>query len=128
MQATDFFIFNTEEKTKVCGICKEKKSVLCFGKDGGANYLRYECKECARNNSKIISNLKKITAKPTNDHVCPICLRPDQQWCLDHDHKTNSFRGWLCQKCNRGLGNFDDDLGRMNRAIKYLEENNERSR
>jgi 5-methylcytosine-specific restriction endonuclease McrA len=61
--------------------------------------------------------------------LCALCGDLiDGDAVLDHDHKTNSFRGWLCQKCNRGLGNFDDDLGRMNRAIKYLEENNERSR
>jgi hypothetical protein len=124
MVSTDFFVFDADEKTKVCGICKEKKSVSCFGKDGGANYLRYECKACARRNSKIIGDLRKVTAKPEKSHICPICEQAEQQWCLDHDHKTNTFRGWLCQKCNRGLGNFNDDVGRMMRALKYLEEHN----
>ena len=30
--------------------------------------------------------------------------------CLDHCHETGIFRGWLCQRCNRGLGLLGDNL------------------
>ena len=39
---------------------------------------------------------------------------------MDHDHKTKEFRGWLCHKCNRGLGTFDDNIDMLLRAINYL--------
>ena len=42
-------------------------------------------------------------------------------WVLDHCHDTESFRGWLCHKCNRALGGFDDDVEILNRAKVYLE-------
>ena len=42
-------------------------------------------------------------------------------WVLDHDHDAGTFRGWLCHKCNRSLGGFDDNLQSLKRAIDYLE-------
>lgn len=56
---------------------------------------------------------------------CAICgLKPkafDTQLVVDHDHFTGKIRGLLCQKCNLGLGHFDDDVNSLNMAIKYLE-------
>jgi hypothetical protein len=55
---------------------------------------------------------------------CAICgsVEPGNPhgWHLDHDHKTNSFRGILCHHCNVGLGMFRDDKGSMLKAIEYL--------
>lgn len=120
-----FFDYEPDLIMKVCKICKKAKSFDCFSNDSGANYLRYECKQCANNNRNIIKSIKKFAPKPRADHRCPICLEDNKQWCLDHDHKHNNFRGWLCHKCNLGLGNFDDDPDRIQRALKYIEKHNE---
>ena len=41
---------------------------------------------------------------------------------MDHNHSNGKFRGMLCNHCNRGLGNFKDNIEVMKKAIKYLEE------
>ena len=39
---------------------------------------------------------------------------------VDHDHKTGSVRGMLCNHCNRGLGHFRDDPELMEFAAQYI--------
>ena len=54
---------------------------------------------------------------------CAICKSGKsggRGWNLDHDHKTNTFRGILCHNCNLGLGNFKDSLAVLDAAKNYL--------
>ncbi|MHB8414000.1 MAG: endonuclease domain-containing protein [Acidiferrobacteraceae bacterium] len=57
---------------------------------------------------------------------CEICNRPPTRktLCLDHTHtELKKFRGWICQKCNTGIGMLGDDLAGLMRAVRYLQEN-----
>lgn len=56
---------------------------------------------------------------------CKICGRTDRRMCVDHDHKTDMFRGILCNFCNTMLGYFKDDTSVLQNAIAYLQENRE---
>lgn len=40
--------------------------------------------------------------------------------CLDHDHKTGKIRGFLCPKCNQGLGLLNDSPELLEAAAVYL--------
>ena len=122
----------TNTQTKICGMCRNEKPIGCFGFDGGAKYRRYECKECAKAQSKLVAKLKKTAPAVPLNYRCPICNRNEEEahgysikkktvWCADHDHITGEFRNWLCHKCNLGLGNFADNLQRLQSAVQYLE-------
>lgn len=39
---------------------------------------------------------------------------------VDHCHTTGKVRSILCSKCNIGLGQFNEDLELMQKAINYL--------
>jgi hypothetical protein len=57
--------------------------------------------------------------------ACAICKTTNngsRKFGIDHNHKTGKIRGLLCHKCNAGLGNFDDNLDRLKKAIAYMED------
>jgi hypothetical protein len=46
--------------------------------------------------------------------------KKDAKLCIDHCHETNLVRGLLCHDCNKGLGNFKDNIIFLQIAIEYL--------
>jgi len=127
------FSIDPNADSKTCSKCLELLPMNCFGKTSGGSYLRTECRKCNNKLSSIRRSLKSLIEKPNKDYVCPICGADEEQskgkgnnrngpWVLDHNHKTNEFRGWLCHKCNRALGSFNDDEEVLLKAIKYLRE------
>jgi len=67
--------------------------------------------------------LIKTAPRPKPDR-CEVCGALGSSFkkglCLDHNHKTNKFRGWLCTNCNTVLGLVHEDTTRMKALIKYL--------
>lgn len=59
------------------------------------------------------------------DYRCCICRRPFvtvSDTCMDHNHGTGAFRGFLCVACNTGLGLLGDSPERLRAAAAYLAE------
>jgi hypothetical protein len=77
-----------------------------------------ECKACANRTAKIRAHIKK-TAPPKPDN-CQCCGLNVNVLVMDHCHKTERFRGWLCRNCNTGIGKLGDDLQGLHQAINYL--------
>ncbi len=55
---------------------------------------------------------------------CEICGVPEAE-CnrrlhMDHDHKTGEFRGFLCGKCNKAIGLFNDSEEVLVNALHFI--------
>lgn len=79
--------------------------------------------EMSRQN--MIINQKARLMIDDHNNLCDICKTDipgfgRKNLSVDHDHKTGVVRGMLCQKCNIGLGNFNDNTELLEKAIKYL--------
>lgn len=98
--------------------------------DSNTTYWRKKriCKACAKANADW-QRLKKYGLDKDSYEVllqkqknkCAICTKEFISTPhVDHNHKTGKVRGLLCYPCNSGLGQFEDDIDRLKRAIKYL--------
>ena len=54
------------------------------------------------------------------ENACAICGTSDRFLHVDHCHATGKVRGFLCNRCNIGLGYYDDDPELMEAATAYL--------
>jgi hypothetical protein len=90
------------------------------------DYVRGYQKEWAKKNraSKTAAQRTRrgvsgITREaPGNCECCGVELVKNVN--CDHDHETGKFRGWLCSKCNLGIGLLGDTLESVLRAVDYL--------
>lgn len=51
--------------------------------------------------------------------LCEIC-KEKTALQVDHCHKTQKIRGFICGPCNRGLAGFRDNKKNLKAAIAYL--------
>ena len=129
------------EPVKQCPKCNQVLASHNFswGINFGIRKQRHECKKCEKHLQTVRASLRKKHIKPNADFCCPICEKNETQlqgiggkgrsvWCVDHDHDTDEFKGWLCHKCNRTLGGFYDDIGILTRALEYVKTVNRKSK
>ena len=89
-------------------------------KDGKVTLDTRTCRLCYNKDRSAINKHKKNNPYPTNSK-CQCCNKVAKLHC-DHSHtKSKKFRGWLCSKCNVGIGNLGDTIIGIRRALKYLE-------
>ena len=64
-----------------------------------------------------------LTAQNNQCAICEMVFGDDKETraYIDHCHVTGKVRQLLCNKCNRGLGHFDDDLTLVRKVVEYLE-------
>jgi hypothetical protein len=56
---------------------------------------------------------------------CEVCGSVDNL-AYDHCHDTMDFRGVLCNKCNRSIGQLGDTLESLEKVVSYLRRASER--
>lgn len=128
-------------KGRTCTTCGEFKSAENYRLERDVRSfkgvsMRSKCRACNehRNWKKFIVKSYGITHEEyyqmldEQNGVCKICGSEDNnnERCssgklfIDHCHTTGKVRGLLCSKCNHGLGQFNDDTDRLQKAIDYL--------
>jgi hypothetical protein len=125
-------------KYKVCSMCNENKRLTDFngntsGTDAfdkkGYRLKRPECSICTRRVSIGKAQATKIATKEgipykapdgTNCAICNKIQTEKNKLVFDHCHKTEKFRGYCCNSCNRSLGVLGDNVEGLVNAINYL--------
>jgi hypothetical protein len=114
--------------TKPCSYCKEEKELDFFSRNKNCmDGYDVRCKNCMKERNKIIKQLRKKA--PEIPIICDCCKkipvtakgRKKVGLVLDHDPKTNEFRGWICDKCNKAIGMLGDDYEGLLKACQYLQ-------
>jgi hypothetical protein len=107
------------KSNKTCVYCKCEKNISEFPKHSMyKDNLDMRCRSCIKKHSKIRRSLHKIA--PQKPLLCECCKKEPIKWCLDHDHANDMFRGWICEKCNTGLGKLGDNIEGVVNALNYL--------
>jgi hypothetical protein len=75
------------------------------------------------------AQLTEDAASRKRPGICEICKQPEtaktkfgaiRNLAIDHCHKTGTFRGWLCSRCNMMLGKVNDNPALLIEMAKYL--------
>jgi hypothetical protein len=117
--------YRTKEKT-----AKYRKTYRATGKPQTfpANSKEAKMSSYYKHKPKLIFKKYGLTEEnhleliKNQNGCCAICkqIPCKKGLVIDHDHSTGEIRGLLCNKCNMGLGAFNDDISSFNNAIKYL--------
>ena len=109
--------------------------------DTWAKRLKYQREYYARNKLKFQEKAKRNYAKFVEyrrewrlkkkegkagykmPERCEICGESGKI-VFDHNHNTGEFRGWICGKCNVAIGMIDENIEKLLKIKKYLEERN----
>lgn len=81
------------------------------------NYRVKSCRGCEKKENAELESIKKIA--PPKPNSCDCCGKVAKLY-LDHCHESLSFRGWICNSCNFGIGSLGDNLEGLQKAIQYL--------
>lgn len=118
-QLTLSIVSELDIETKTCIYCNIEKTIDEFPKHiHYKDNLDSRCKICIKKHSDIVKNIRKHA--PDKPETCECCKQVPAKWCLDHDHTTETFRGWLCDKCNTGIGKLGDNVDGIVNALNYL--------
>jgi len=100
----------------LCYSCNRKR-VAKWGEKNPEKNIVGKLTSRARTAYKITYE-EYIKRMATSD-CCEIC-GSKEKLSYDHDHDTMKFRGVLCNKCNRSIGQLGDTLESIQKVIDYL--------
>ena len=123
-----------------CGQSKPLDSYYLVNSKSKGIFRKAQCKDCIKSAKRAAHKpgdgreffLKRRYGLTQADYdvmfsecggVCEICKQPSTLLEVDHCHSTGKVRGLLCNRCNKALGMFKDDISNFQNAITYLNRN-----
>lgn len=104
-----------------------ERSVANTRKWQKANSLKYQYMGVSyywRQNEIINPPSFHLFKKMLKQKYCIVCERRNKgRWHLHHNHITKEWVGFICHRCNVGLGMFDDNYKLLRKAARWLKEN-----
>lgn len=124
VRAIDKGTHYTQKPLKPCKRCGETFAPKLYG-NARQEYCSDVCRAWRNKWAAIedkygLDEEQYLALLEDQDGGCGICGGKQTRFVVDHDHKTNVVRGLLCDPCNRGIGQFNDDVSKLQRAIEYL--------
>ena len=120
-------IAGKQDDVQECKECHKILPLTAFTtgslRSDGAYYLKKLCRECQTEMEAEKREVRKNA--PPKSEVCDCCHEKNNLE-IDHIHGTTNLRGWLCTKCNSGIGSLEDTLEGVLQAAIYLEPNTEK--
>ena len=86
----------------------------------GKAYNKSDCMPCHNRLARVRSRLKKIHPAPPAGTPCAYC-GAIRILHLDHCHRTDKFRGFVCANCNQLIGLAGECILGLENGIRYLE-------
>lgn len=121
----------------MCLLCREKSREY-----SKKHYYGYIDEQKTKRRNRYSRNWKRERAKrfeaygieerhalallELQEYCCAACWEPlgIKEFHIDHDHNQNFVRGILHSKCNRALGQAEDDPELLRKLASYLETSN----
>ena len=109
---------------------KVKEQRKQWGINNRWNRALTQSRTAAKKREYILCSATAEELKAAFTGKCDLCGCPEMecttQLHMDHDHETGEFRGFLCARCNIGIGHFRDSEELLIDALHYLMNTNER--
>ncbi len=129
------------QRQRLCSRCGQEKPIQQFVRNrSDRSGYGYHCKPCHNRVSRLnrekhhgsvqnymLKHRYGITvdqlaeALAGQQGLCAVCLLRTARH-VDHDHSTGKVRGILCFACNGALGQFNENVEWLERAVQYLEQ------
>ena len=114
---------DVEMKIATCSVCGPTTLYIKGGRPRCAT--KSMCEQMQIGFYIGMSDIEKLIG--LEPRVCSVCLGArSRRLVVDHDHKTNEIRGWLCDKCNLALGYLGDDADTIYRLAEYMNKYNKK--
>src|SRR5690606_5664722 len=102
-----------------CGTCGKELNADTTRKRPDSDTWRSPCNECRAKRRRELHDAQEAEVRfMVTREVCDICGQPERSkrngvtklLAKDHDHATGTWRGLLCERCNKGIGVFHDNV------------------